>query len=385
MLKKYKERLLNSYTQITILFSVVIALVPLQRYFRNTYNNYTIFQHSSFHFIQQVNLYLEYPKEYNDLFLYNPTFSMLFMPFAYLPPLVGIYLWVALTVGLFYYAVRTIPLDKKAKLYIFYFTLLELITTAQCLQTNLIIVSSILLAFTFLEKKAKLKSSFFINLGFFIKGYGAISGAFYLLKKPNFKSFLYLSFWFILFFCLPLLYYSPQGFLTLYKQWFTCMSKDHDANLGLSVMAFLSSVFHYDGSVYSTQIVAILLLLSSMITIAIRKNYEEVKYLFLAYIMIWVIIFNHCSESPTYITASTGAAIWYITSKKSLWDKSIIIITFFLTVMSPSDLFPNYIREHFVKPYSLKVFGPLLIFITIQISLFSNYVKIKSGNNSPTL
>jgi hypothetical protein len=383
MLKKYREKILNNYTLITVLFAVYVLVVPFQKYFLNNYNNYTIFQHSSFHFFQKVNLYLEYPGEYYDVFLYNPTFPILFTPIAYLPTIPGIFIWGVLLTGLYYCAVRLLPMDKKSILFVLYFTFLELITSVQNLQTNSIIAASILFTFIFLERRSIFKSSFFVNLGFFIKGYGAVSGAFYILKYPRIKGLLYLLLWFLVLICLPLLFYSPGQFVVLYKQWFESLSTDHDISLGLSIMSFMADVFHYHGPVYYTQIVGIFMLLVTMLLIAFRKTYEDVKYLFLGYIMIWVIIFNHTSESPTYIIASTGAAIWYINSKKTILDKILIITTFILTVMSPSDLFPSYLRTHFVKPYSLKVLGPMLIFIKIQISLACYHVK--SGHNSTAL
>jgi hypothetical protein len=380
MLKKYLEKAFNNYMFITVLFVLYILIVPFQHYLTNKYNNFTIFQHSSFHFFQKVNLYLAYPKEYYDVFLYNPTFSFLFTPIAYIPTILGIFIWGTFITGLFYYAVRLLPLDKKSNLFILYFTFPELITSVQNLQTNSIIAASILLAFIFLEKRSTFKSSFFVNIGFFIKVYGAVSGAFYILKTPRLKSLLYLLIWFLVLLSLPLLFYSPGQFVVLYKQWIECLSNDHDINSGLSVMSFMAGVFNYLGPVYYTQFVGVFMLLITMLLIALKKTYEEVKFFFLAYIMIWVVIFNHASESATYIIASTGAAIWYVNSKKTILDKILIITTFILTVMSPSDLFPSYLRTNFVKPYSLKVLGPMLIFIKIQISFVYNYVK--SGHNS---
>jgi hypothetical protein len=314
------------------------------------------------------------------VFLYNPTFPILFAPIAYLPTFVGILIWGVLITGLFYLAVRLLPIDKKSILFILYFTFLELITSVQNLQTNSLIAASILFAFIFLERKSTFKSSFFINLGFFIKAYGAVSGAFYILKNPRIKSLLYLVVWFLILLGLPLLFYSPPQFIVLYQQWFESLAVDQSINLGLSVMSFMSSVFHYTGPVYYTQIVGIIMLLATMLIIIIKNNYEEVKFFFLAYIMIWVIIFNHAAESSTYIIASTGAGIWYVNSEKSILDKILIIITFILTVLSPSDIFPAYLRKNFVIPYSLKVLGPMLIFIKIQFLIITNYVK--SGYNS---
>jgi hypothetical protein len=383
MFNKFKEKAFKDYTFISILLALVILIVPVQQYLKSSYNNYIIFQNSSFHFFQKINLYLEYPKEYFDVYLYNPTFSILFTPIAYLPTLIGMYLWVALTIVIFYFAVRNLPLDKKSILFIFYFTFLELITSVQNLQSNLIITAGILFAFIFLERKSSFKSSFFVNLGFFIKAYGAISGALFILKKPNINNFFYLLFWFLILFSLPLLFYSPAEFVVLYKQWIACLIKDHGTELGLSVMNFMAKVFHYYGPAYFTQLAGLLMMLITMALIAVKKNYDDVKFFFLAYIMIFVIIFNHASESATYIVASTGVAIWYVNSKKTVLDKILIITTFVLTVLSPSDLFPSYIRKHFIKPYKLKVLGPMLIFIRIQILLI--YFYVKPGNNSTTV
>ena len=383
MTKWIRDKILNNYTIINVLFSIYIIIIPFQHYFLNKYHNFTIFQYSSFHFFQKLNLYIEYPNEYTDLFLYNPTFPILFTPIAYLPAFLGIFIWGVLITGLFYLAARLLPFDKKSILFILYFTFLELITSVQNLQTNSLIAASILFAFIFLERKATFKSSFFINLGFFVKAYGAVSGAFYILKTPRIKSFLHLLVWFLILVGLPLLFYSPTQFILLYKQWFESLSGDHSINQGLSIMSFMSSVFHYNGPVYYTQFAGILLLLITMLLITLRKSYEEVKFIFLAYIMIWVIIFNHAAESSTYIIASTGAAIWFVTSAKTAIDKVLIITTFILTVLSPSDLFPVYLRKNFVIPYSLKVLGPMLIFIKIQILLITNYAK--SRNNSSAI
>jgi len=190
-------------------------------------------------------------------------------------------------------------------------------------------------------------------------------------------------FWFLILFSLPLLFYSPAEFVVLYKQWIACLIKDHGTELGLSVMNFMAKVFHYYGPAYFTQLAGLLMMLITMALIAVKKNYDDVKFFFLAYIMIFVIIFNHASESATYIVASTGVAIWYVNSKKTVLDKILIITTFVLTVLSPSDLFPSYIRKHFIKPYKLKVLGPMLIFIRIQILLI--YFYVKPGNNSTTV
>lgn len=56
-------------------------------------NNYLIFSRSFFHALEQTPLYVEYPKEYFDLFLYGIPFTLLIAPFSIMPTMVGSALW----------------------------------------------------------------------------------------------------------------------------------------------------------------------------------------------------------------------------------------------------------------------------------------------------
>src|SRR5689334_10889855 len=60
----------------------------------NQFNNYLIYRSVFYHLLHQVNLYLEYPAEYNDVNLYGPIFGLLIAPFALLPDKIGVVLWV---------------------------------------------------------------------------------------------------------------------------------------------------------------------------------------------------------------------------------------------------------------------------------------------------
>jgi hypothetical protein len=355
---------------IEILYILAAIIIPAQRYLLHHYNNFTIYQHSSFHFFCRTNLYAGYPDKYYDLFLYNPSFAILFAPFAYLPTIVGIYVWVGFVIAVYYFSIRLLPFNKNAKLFIYGFTFIELVTSLENLQTNPLIAAFILFTFIFLENEKVFKASAFPNFGFFIKGYGAISGILFILKRPKLKNFLYLLFWFVILLCLPLLYYSPDGFINLYKQWKATLLSEHEINTGISLMGMLISIFRLKIPVISIQIIGLLFFISTTIIIFIRKNYEQVKAIFLAYLMIWIIIFNQDAESATYIIASTGVAIWYINSSRSLTDKILLGITFILTVLSPTDIFPDSLYRKYVLPFALKALGPSLIWLKIQISLF---------------
>jgi hypothetical protein len=292
------------------------------------------------------------------------------VPFAYLPIIVGIYAMVGFVMAVYYFSVRLLPFNSKEKLFIYGFTFIELVTSLENVQTNPLIASFILFTFIFLEKEKNFKASLFPNLGFFVKGYGAISGILFFLKKPKFRNFLYLLFWFVILLCLPLVYYSPSGLIGLYREWKVSLFSDLKINNGVSIMGMLISIFKLNVPVIWFQIAGLFFFISTVIIIFFRKNYEQVKATFLSYILIWVIIFNHDSESATYIIAVTGVAIWYISSSKSLTDKILLALTFIFTVLSPTDIFPDFLFKKFVSPFALKALGPSLIWLKIQISLY---------------
>jgi len=99
------------------------------------------------------------------------------------------------------------------------------------------------------------------------------------------------------------------------------------------------------------------------------KYYDLVPYqlLLLASTLIFVIIFSSSSESPTYIIAFAGVAIWFMNLDRPVtWlEISLFVFALIITSLSPSDLFPRYIKMHYVVPYKLKALPCVLIWLKI--------------------
>ena len=93
------------------------------------------------------------------------------------------------------------------------------------------------------------------------------------------------------------------------------------------------------------------------------------KYLIVCSILIWIVIFNHKAESPTFIIAMTGVALWFVQGKKNILNIILFASALILTTLSPTDIFPTYLRKEFVNPYTLKVFPCILIWMKIIYDL----------------
>jgi hypothetical protein len=367
---KRVSRFFSSFRVVEALYIAVFLIIPLQKYFTDHYNNFKIFKYSTIHFFTGSNLHAAYPKEYYDFFLYSPSFPVLFAPVACLPILAGMFLWMAIILLAFYFSIKKLPFSNNQKIFIFWFTLLEVVTSVGNLQTNLLVTAFILFTYIFIEKEDSIKSGLFPVLGFFIKGYGIVSGALFIARRSKFKYYLWAFVWGFILLCLPLIHYSPSGLINLYSQWAGSLFREHSTNMGISVMGMISSIFGIKASLYLIQVTGLAILVASILYTFIKKNYDEVKALLLSSIMIFIIIFNHDAESATYIIASTGVAIWYISSPRTWLDKTLAILTFVLTVFSPSDLFPAYLRRTFITPFCLKALGPSLVWIRIQYLIF---------------
>ena len=175
-------KLIQDFRFIAVIFILCVIVVSIQKMVHPGFNNnFTIFRMSFFHLMHHLNLYIPYPAEHNDVFLYNPSFPVLFAPFAIPPIQIGIILWISFSAFMFFTAVRMLPIKDSSKVFIYYFSIIELVTALERCQTNPMIAVLIMLAFIAVEREQIFKATLFTNLGFFIKGYGAVTGIFYFL------------------------------------------------------------------------------------------------------------------------------------------------------------------------------------------------------------
>ena len=110
-------------------------------------------------------------------------------------------------------------------------------------------------------------------------------------------------------------------------------------------------------------------------------TYSSFRQLFLASILIWVVIFNHKAESPAFIIAISGVAIWYSQSRGKL-SSLLLILAFLFTIMSPTDLYPKYIREHFFMPYAIKAVPCIIIWVKLLFELLTKDFSFKTPEAS---
>ena len=360
-----------------VILSIVIAL---QHYSRGPlkYNNFVIFRQSLFHLLEHKNLHLGYPNEYFDLFLYHPTFCILFSPFSFLPLPVSLVLWTVGCAVVLFFGIKSLPISYENKLFFWWFILVELVTSLHGQQTNPIIAALGLFTFTYLEKDKQKWAALFPVLAFCIKGYGLIFAALFLFYPKRGQYILYSVLWLILLAFLPLPAVGTDHFVQIYKDWAACLVSDHKVNFGFSIMGLMKVWWPAltDNGVMRIQYAGLLLFGITWIWNLSKGTFHQKnrRLLLLGYASLWVIMFNHAAESPTYVIAVQGVILFYIVNKKQYvpWPKILIILVVLFTMLAPTDVYPLSWRRDFIQPNLIKVIPCFLVWLVLQVQLLLN-------------
>jgi hypothetical protein len=362
------------------IYNYVLPTYTKDGEFHSHYNNYLIFKSSFHHLIHQQDLYTYYPPEHFDLYKYSPTFALFMAPFAYLPDLPGLILWNLLNAFIYIFAIWNLAIkNSRIKVWMLLFVLLALITSLQNSQSNPLITGLLLAGFVFAERGKFLPAAFLISFTFFIKIFGIAGLAIFIFYPKRWKSAIYILVAFIIFLLMPLVVVPYQQLKDLYISWFHLLQTDHSASYGYSVAGILSSWFNLQNVKNGVLFLGIIAFFIPLFFIRLYRI-QLFRYWFVSFLLIWVVIFNHKAESPTFIIAATGVAVWYFVQKRNIINMILIVLTFLFTVLSPTDLFPSGIRETFVKPYSIMALPCLLVWSKILFDIIRQEADLIPSN-----
>ncbi len=344
------------------------------------YNNYIIFKQSWFHLLQGNNLYIIYPSEYWDLYKYSPTFSVLFAPIAYLPDFLGLTIWNLLNCLVLFFAIRQLPFSDRHRNLFLAFIAIELLTSIQNEQSNALLAGLMIFAYASLQKGKSQWATLWLVLATLIKVYGAIGFCLFLFYPDKIKFIAWSVLWSVLFFLIPVLFTPFNTLLWQYHNWATLLAADQSNSYGLSVMGWLHAWFGIEGVKTYVTLLGIVLFLLPLARWRLYKN-ELYRLLVVAGMLIWVIIFNHKAESPTFIIAMCGAGIWYFAEKPKTWRNVLLFLMFLFTTLSVSDIFPHSIKDNLFTPYVVKVVPSIVLWCVILAELMM--LKPNEKNSIP--
>lgn len=349
-----------------LILGIVSALAKM-----HAHNNFLIFRGVFWHVWNRTPLYTAYPEEYWDVNHYGPFFSLVFAPFAVVPEWIGLILW-CVSLSLFLYvAIRRSDLTKHQQIFILWFCAHELLTALFMQQFNVAIAAIIVLAFFLIEKERDAEAAFFIVVGTLVKLYGIVGLAFFFFSKHKMRFVVALVVWGTVLFALPMLISSPEYIIGQYHEWIVCLTEKNGENLDSIAqnISLLGMVHRTTGLAFSDLwlIIPGLLLFGVPYLRLSQYQHKAFRQTLLASVLMFVVLFSTGSESSGYIIALVGVVIWYtaVPWQRNGWDIALMIFVFVLCSLSPSDLFPAYLRKEWVQPYALKALPVTLVWLKL--------------------
>ena len=214
--------------------------------------------------------------------------------------------------------------------------------------------------FASLERRRVALAALLVCLGFYVKIFGAAAAILFLFYDRKWGFLVWSIGIGLALLLLPLPLIGHDGFINQYQSWFSLLKGDtsHEMNLSLAtVIERWTGFMPPNGAVL---IPAFVLLAAPLIRPDVR-NSAAARLLYAGGLLIWVVIFNHKAESPTYIIAATGIALWGLVEPPSRARMAMLVIAFVLTGLSHGDLFPEFVRDKIIWRYGLKAVPSIVI------------------------
>ncbi|MEQ1948064.1 MAG: glycosyltransferase family 87 protein [Bryobacteraceae bacterium] len=337
--------------------------------------NFAIFRNSFLHLIHGQDLYAAYPEEQWDLYRYSPAFGLLFAPFAVLPYAAGAILWNIVNAAVLFAAAWALPwLDKRRPAQVLWFAFLALLTSLGNAQSNALIAGLMIGAYAAAERRRPGVSALLIVLAVCVKPFGIFALVPCALIAGRERLIGWTVVWGSALALLPLAVVSPANLVQLYQNWFATMNAFNKSRPGMSVMGLLSTWFGWNppNNVVIAVGIAVLLAVTLVVCIRQRQSDSNIRLMTAASVIIFVTIFNYAAESPSYVIAVSGAALWYFAQKPTLANGVLLALVFLFSELSSSSIFPRDLRHDVFEPYVVKAVPCILVWLKLQFDLLAS-------------
>lgn len=376
----FRLPIFSDYRTIAVLWVIlaIVAAITKGGLDGEKMNNFQIYRQVFWHLIDMKSLYSYYPEEYYDHNLYGPLFSVIIAPFALMPKFIGILTWLMALGATLYAAIMKMPLEKGAKIFIYWYVSNEVLGAMFMGQFNIVIAAVIIGAYAALRRDRVGVAAFLIMLGTLTKLYGILGLAFFFFTPKKGRFCMWLAIWGTVMFALPMLFSSPGYVIGQYAEWFTTIVDKNDLNVAvglntqanyyqnISVLGMTHRITQLEFSDLYILLPAMALFLLPYLRIG-QWRYTGFQWGIVASVLMCIILFSTGSESSGYIIAISGVAIWYVTSpwKRTRWDIALLIFALILGSFGTSDLVPRSLQRSLIRPYSLKALPILLVWLKL--------------------
>jgi hypothetical protein len=354
---------------IALLWGAAIVAATLQQGITHQHNNFLIFRAASRHLLAGSDLYAAYPAEHFDFYKYSPTFALLFAPFAYLPFSIAMLAWNALNAGALFVAIGMV-LPRRAATIARAIVFLDMLGSLQNVQSNALVAALIILTFAAYERRHTAIGSIAAVAGTYVKLFPLAGLSFAIFHPRKVRVAAAATIGLVAFALLPLLVTPPSTLAAQYASWRAIEAKDAMAR-GFSVMQMTQLLFHADWPNWPQQLLGVLALVAPVVLQPSRWRSWEFRRLYLCSLLVFCVIFNHQAESPTFVIAVTGVAIWFVSLERRTRGHWAMFAFFVVcTVLASSVAMPEVIQRELFDRYRFKTVPLIVIWVAMQVRLW---------------
>ena len=360
-----------------LLWGAAVVAATLQQGVAHHNNNFLIFRAASVHLLHGQDLYAAYPALHADFYKYSPTFALLFLPFAVLPLVVAMLLWNALNAGALYVALGMV-LNRRGALVARAIVFMDMLGSLQNVQSNALVTALLILSFAAYERRHAVMGSVAVGIGTFIKVFPLAGASFALFHPRRARVAIAFVITMLVLVALPLLVTSPSGLAAQYASWRAIEGVDA-LKRGFTVMQMLELMLHRDWPYWPIQALGVLALVAPVLVRRSRWTQFGFRRLYLCSVLLFCVIFNHQSESPTFVIGVAGAAIWFATLRQPdrwVWLLFGFIVT--CTILASSDAMPRAVQDALFDRYYFKAVPLIVLWGVLQWQLWKRDRRLEA-------
>ena len=366
------------------IWTIAVLAATYQQSVSHENNNFLIFRAASMHLLHGQDLYAAYPTLHFDFYKYSPTFALLFLPFALVPLALSMLLWNALNAGTLYFAVGTV-LPRRAALIARGIVFLDMLGSLQNVQSNAVVTALIIVTFAAYERRHTVIGSLAANVGTAIKLFPLAGVSFAIFHPRKVRVAAAVAIGAAVLLALPLLVTSPATLVAQYASWRAIEAKDA-LERGFTVMQMVELLFHQGWPNWPQQLAGTLLLVAPVLLRRDRWNEWTFRLTYMCSVLVFCVIFNHQSESPTFVIAMAGAAIWFasiVRPSRAEWALFVFVVV--CTILASSDAMPRAIQRAVFDRYHAKTIPCIVLWVVLQVRLWRGLRSARHPGAEPAL
>ncbi len=349
------------------LYVASAALVTVQQAILGHSNNLSIFRSASLNLLAGRDLYAAHPEQHLDFYKYSPTFALLFAPLAYLPFALAFLCWSLLNGLLLWYALDRLLPERQATIALA-LLYLEVLLALQYGQSNALVAALMILGFVAFEGRRQLGAALSITVGAAVKLF-PLAGLSLAALYPRRLRFGAIAVGVLAAaVVLPLVVIPPADLLAQYRSWHAIEAKDTLLR-GYSLMHYVHSWLGVNWPNWPQQAAGTALLLLPLALRSDRWEALEFRRLFLCSLLVYSVLFNHASESPSFVVAYAGIVIWYVGSPPNPLRTALMALTLLVMVVHDVDVVPRWVKYDILVPYRIKGIPGLVAWFVMQWEL----------------